>query len=189
MKKDFGHISMFFLMIALITAGSILTYSQIQSDKDIQLLSDSKFSNFELNPTSELDTLRFLVDPSYEYCEFACEESNNVKCDILRKTIVSVNHDGFNDISSNQELNQLPANASINLMLETYSVSRRVDSCQTTYFVTVESFDTRLENLQEGIDSDISTINTSDPNSVYELWANGKAEEILLKYASSKRPF
>lgn len=176
-------------MLTLIVSGGVLTYNQVQSDKEIHLLSEVPQVNFETDSKSALDTLKYLVDPSYEYCELSCEKSSDSRCDVLKKTIVSIDHNGLSSLEGGLEINRLPANASINLMLETYSVSRRVDSCQTTYFVTVESFDTQLENLQSSIDSDISAFHFPEPNEVYEIWRNGKAEDLLIKYASSHRPY
>lgn len=180
---------MLFLLIFLVVSGCVLTYNQVQNDKEINLLSEVPQINFEADSKSVLDTLKFLVDPAYEYCELSCEKSVDSKCDVLKKTIVSIDHNGLESIEGVQEMSRLPANTSINLMLETYSVSRRIDSCQTTYFVTVESFDTQLENLQQSIDADISASHYSEPNEHYEIWRSGRAEDLLIKYTSSQRPY
>ncbi|MGB6036388.1 MAG: hypothetical protein WBG42_08965, partial [Cryomorphaceae bacterium] len=169
MKKDFGHIVIFVLMIALVISGGILTYSQVQNDKDSHLLSQRSTEITDDIHQSALDTLRFLVDPSYEYCEFECEKDENSTCERLTKTVVSVSQRGLEkERFSGHEVARLPANSSINLMFETYSVSRRTDSCSTNYYVTVESFDTYLENLQKGIDSDISTFNPMSREELFE---------------------
>ncbi|MFT6996898.1 MAG: hypothetical protein ACJAQ4_000643 [Cryomorphaceae bacterium] len=190
MKKEFGHIALFVSMVTLLVSGGFLTYSQVQNDMDSQLLSQRSIETTDEIHESALDTLRFLVDPSYEFCEFACEEDENSSCEKLSKTIVSVNQKGFSKTNLNSpELARLPANASINLMFETYSVSRRTDSCSTTYYVTVESFDTSLENIQNEIDSDISTFNTLSPDELYEAMRSGESLEWVKKFCADPRPY
>jgi len=189
-KKEFGHITLFVLMITLVISGGYLTYSQVQNDKAQNLMGDR--SSFEVDEISEsaLDTLRFIVDPSYEYCEFSCEKDENTACEKLSKTIVSVKQEGIpkNNLSAS-EISRLPANASINLMFETYSVSRKTDSCSTTYYVTVESFDTYLESIQKEIDADISTFNTLSPEELYEMMRSGQSLELIKKMSADPRPY
>lgn len=177
-------------MVALVISGGLLTYSQVQNDLDSQLLSQhSTELNEEFHETA-LDTLRFLTDPSYEYCEFSCEKDEDSSCDRLTKTVVSVKRQGLPESNlSSSELARLPANASINLMFETYSVSRKTDSCSTTYYVTVESFDTYLENIQNEIDSDISTSLSSNPEELYEALRNGESLEWIKKFVADPRPY
>ncbi len=190
MKKEFGHITLLLLMIMLLVSGGYLTYSQVQNDKDQNLIGDR--SSYEMDEISEssLDTLRFLTDPSYEYCEFACEENENSSCEKLTKTIVTVKQHGFSkDNHTASDVSRLPANSSINLMFETYSVSRRKDSCSTTYFVTVESFDTYLESIQKEIDSDLSTFNTLSSEEIYEAMQTGESLEWVKKFCRDPRPY
>jgi len=177
-------------MITLVVSGGFLTYSQVQNDMDSQLLSQRSIETTDEIHQSALDTLRFLVDPSYEFCEFACEEDENSSCERLTKTLVSVKQQGLSkSLLSAREVTRLPANASINLMFETYSVSRRTDSCSTTYYVTVESFDTSLENIQNEIDSDISTFNTLSPDDFYEAIRSGESLEWVKKFCADPRPY
>jgi len=177
-------------MITLVVSGGFLTYSQVQNDMDAQLLTQRSIETTDEIHQSALDTLRFLVDPSYEFCEFACEEDENSSCERLTKTLVSVKQQGLSkSLLSAREVTRLPANASINLMFETYSVSRRTDSCSTTYYVTVESFDTSLENIQNEIDSDISTFNTLSPDDFYEAIRSGESLEWVKKFCADPRPY
>jgi len=189
-KKEFGHITLFVLMFTLVMSGGYLTYSQVQNDIAQNVMNER--SSFEVDEVSEsaLDTLRFLVDPSYEYCEFSCEENEKSTCDKLSKTIVSVKHEGFSeDNLSAAEISRLPANASVNLMFETYSVSRKTDSCSTKYFVTVESFDTYLESIEKEIDADLSTFNTLSPEEITEALRSGESIEWVKKFSADQRPY
>lgn len=190
MKKELGHIALFVLMVTLVVSGGFLAYSQVQNDKAANLMSDHETYVVEKVSESHLDTLRFIVDPSYEYCEFACESDENSTCEKLTKTVISVNQHGISekDLSA-EDLSRLPANASVNLMYETYSVSRRADSCSTTYYVTVESFKTELENLQKELDSEISTFNTLSPEELFEALQSGESQEWVKKFCADPRPY
>lgn len=181
---------MFVLILALVVSGGILTYSQVQNDMDSQLLGQHSTEITADIQKSALDTLRFLVDPSYEYCEFECEQDDTSSCERLTKTVVSVKQRGLTNGSvSTPETSRLPANSSINLMFETYSVSRRTDSCSTTYFVTVESFDTQLENIQKEIDSDISTFNTLSREELFETMRSAESLDLIRKFCADPRPY
>lgn len=177
-------------MITLVVSGGILTYSQVQNDRDTHLLSQRSMAMTDDIHESALDTLRFLVDPSYEYCEFECEKDENSSCERLTKTVVSVNQRGLaKEQLGAPEVTRLPANSSINLMFETYSVSRRSDSCSTNYYVTVESFDTYLESVQREIDSDISTFNTLSREELFETLQSDKSLDLLRKFCTDPRPY
>jgi hypothetical protein len=189
-KKELGHITLFVLMIILVVSGGILAYSQVQNDKATHLMAERDSYSIDRISESHLDTLRFLVDPSYEYCEFACESDEKSTCERLTKTVISVKQKGISESNlSAEQISRLPANASINLMFETYSVSRKTDSCSTTYYVTVESFDTRLEELQKQIDSEISTFNTLSPGELYEVLRSGESQEWVKKFCADPRPY
>lgn len=190
MKKDFSHITLFVLMITLVVSGGYLTYSQVQSDIDSHLMEEHTASIDYGSQESALDTLRFLVDPAYEYCEFTCEDDVNSTCEKLTKTVISVSQQGIsNTRRSGPELTRLPANASINLMFETYSVSRRTDSCSTTYYVTVESFDTYLESIQQEVNPDISTFNTLSSKELYDALRSNETLELVRKVCADPRPY
>ncbi len=190
MKKEFGHITTLLLMSILLISGGFLTYSQVQNDKDQNLIGDR--NSYEVDEISEssLDTLRFLTDPSYEYCEFSCEENENSSCEKLSKTILTVKQDGLSKRNlTASDVSKLPANASINLMFETFSVSRKTNSCSTTYFVTVESFDTYLENIQREINSDLSTFNKPSAEEIYEAMRTGESLKWVKKFCTDPRPY
>jgi len=177
-------------MITMVISGGILTYSQVQNDKNSHLLSQRSTEITDDLHQSAIDTLRFLVDPSYEYCEYECEKDENSTCDRLSKTVVSVSQKGLaNERFGRSEVARLPANSSINLMFETYSVSRRSDSCSTNYYVTVESFDTYLESVQKEIDADISTFNPMSRKEFFESLQSQKSLDLLRKFCTDQRPY
>jgi hypothetical protein len=72
-------------------------------------------------------------------------------------------------------------------MLETYTIKRETDGCKTSYFVTVESFDTNLESAEAALKNDISTQREFSAEELYQLWRSGKAEQLLAKHVGSPR--
>lgn len=177
-------------MLILLISGVVLTYNQYKIDQEIDLFSQETSAS-AFSTESVIDTLQFIVNPSYEYEEFSCVESEDTKCDVLKRTVLSIDHKGMNSSPSTESFKRLPPNSSLNFMLETYTVERRTESCKTSYFVTVESFDTNLEPIGSSMEDDISASLelTLTPNEFYDLWRTGKAEELLLKYTSSPRPY
>ncbi|HKL40130.1 MAG TPA: hypothetical protein VJ894_05590, partial [Cryomorphaceae bacterium] len=63
------------------------------------------------------------------------------------------------------------------------------DSCSTTYFVTVESFDTQLENIQKEIDSDISTFNDLSREELFETIRSTESIDLIRKFCVDPRPY
>jgi len=167
-KQDFGHILIFLTLSVLIVAGACLTYDQIQADHVIQAKSERAERNFKVDQ-SVIDTLRFLTDPAYEYTK-VCSDNQEKTCESLSKTVMTVEHKGLRDFGSERTgIKEFPANASVNFMMKTYSLSRETDSCSTTYYVTVESFDALLETQSEAKGNpDYSTCKFLSPEELLE---------------------
>lgn len=95
---------------------------------------------------SALDTTKYFEEPCYEFTHYEKSPGERGKIsDSLSKTIVKVTNDGkkYQPLEGHH-IKDIPANASLNIMLETYTVSRLSDTCDQ-YIVTIESFSTKME--------------------------------------------
>jgi hypothetical protein len=185
-REELSHIVVFFILSVMILAGGFLAVDQIQFDKriDSERIQAERLAEPE---ESVLDTLRFLTDPSYEFTE-SCERGEAKKCTRLSKSIVKVHHRGLDESVRNGDgIKKLPANASINFMLETYSVSRIEDSCSTSYYVTVESFDAFMESAEERKTyTDYST--QLIPDDLMKDLRSGKGIQVVRENCREKQP-
>jgi len=147
-KKRLVQISGFILLTCLLASAGIMTYSGLCEDFCDQHASLTIELDRE-NCKSGLDTMRFMNDFCYSYTNFKRPEGS-VK-DALSKTIVKVsNPDGNLKPLENNSIKTLPANASLNFMLETFTVFRQLDSCDL-YIVTIESFSATVEKPERSI--------------------------------------
>lgn len=148
MKKRLVQISGVIVLICLLASAGIMTYSGLSNDFCDQHASLTIELDRE-NCKSGLDTMRFMNDFCYTYTDFE-PPKGGVK-DALSKTIVKVsNPDGNLKPLENKSIKTLPANASLNFMLETYTVSRQQDMCDL-YIVTIESFSATVEKPERSI--------------------------------------
>jgi hypothetical protein len=80
---------------------------------------------------------------------------------VISKTVVKVeNADGSFKNLDRSSIKTMPANSSLNLMIEKYTVRRDMENSTPSFFVTVESFQAQMDNLQfrlPAADSDNST--------------------------------
>ncbi len=150
-KKRLAQISGIIVLICLLASAGIMTYSGLSQDFEGQEV----FLSMEIdreNCKPDLDNARLVDDSCYEYTNF--ERSKSVKGgvkDALSKTIVRVSDPKGNlKPLENKSIKTLPANTSLNLMLETYTVSRQKDSCDV-YIVTIESFSATVEKPERSL--------------------------------------
>ncbi len=151
MKIQTRH-TLFFVLsgIMLLIAGS-LTYSEFAKGFDArpEVLPKDDSEDICLNLP---DSTRFIARPCFEYSKY-----QHVNCrqkgikDEISKTIVSVSGNGF-DLKSPESgsIKSIPANRSLNIMMETYTVTRKSDSCDV-YIVAIESFSTTMERIDRSI--------------------------------------
>lgn len=188
MKKDFGHIVTFALLTIMIVSGAVFALGQLRTDIDngVFTSNDSVFPVTFVDGKSSLDTLRFLTNPSYDYCEYNRSENGDQYCDELSQTVVRVNPKSV-DCKKISDSKKFAANASLNLMYETYKVKREKDSCSTTFIVTIESFDTYLESLSDEEIRDYSTSFPTEEDFTHALRSE-ESFDLIRKYCDESRP-
>lgn len=172
----------------MIAVGGFLTFDQFQNDRET-LVKANRSEDKMINQESVIDTLRFLTDPAYEYTEICSGQENNTR-ETLSKTVLSVNQKRkANHNRTEVGLKKYPANASVNMMLKTYSVSREQDSCNTSYFVTVESFDLFLETESESDETgDYSTCKYLSPEELIESIRSGQGLKMVQNTCREIKP-
>ena len=110
-------------------------------------------------PTKNLmDTVRFCDEPCYQFKQLETSVNGDSQIDVLSKTIVRVeNTNGDYEDIDKVSIKKFPANKSLNLMIEKYTLKRQVINSNASFFVTMESFNTRIEhNDVFGIDIQIN---------------------------------
>ena len=147
MKKQLSHIFFFLITTTLVTAAGLLTFNGFKSEYNAQ--DQVKKNNLSLDDQPAeiaLDTSRFFEKPCYEYCQLESSNEDDSQVDVLSKTIVKVENDkgDFENIEK-ASIKKFPANKSLNLMVEKYTLKRKMVNCSPSFFVTVESFNTRID--------------------------------------------
>lgn len=164
MKKQVSHILFLVLTAVLVTAAGVLAYSGLhQNAANHAKLADQSLSLDEKNMDPVLDTIRFFEQPCYEYCQVSTADSDcEDAVDVISKTIVKVENDkgDFENIEESS-IKKFPANKSLNLMVEKYTLKRKMINSNPSFFVTVESFNTRIYQ------SDILDIDFQSNNSLH----------------------
>lgn len=180
MKKQIRHISFLILSAALLVSATVLTFDGWSHELDAKTCENKTSLSLEHEVEEHaLDTAQFFIDNTcYEYTEI--EQSVEVfeKADQLSKTVVKVenNQGKFEDIET-ASIKTLPRNASLNLMIEKYTVKRNLNNTIPSFFVTVESFNTTIErtNLFDykiRTDSDIgASLNNQQLDLIKKFWA------------------
>lgn len=150
MKNTVAHIAFFSFATLLLVSASYLVYSQWTNDT----AQKSSVARYEAThgvdgELAMIDTVRFFENPCYSYCATKSDDGCEEKVDQLKKTILTVERNGL-DIHhiTAADLKSMPPNTSLNMMLESYTVSRKQNKQGTSYYVTVESFEAILEKIQ-----------------------------------------
>lgn len=127
------------------------TYLGFSDDFSENLVVNNHIACMTINEdcNAQLDTDRILEEPCYELNLYEKSSSGNGESDkdSYSKTIVKITNDGNPYEFEKGDIKAFQANSSINIMLETYTVSKLSDSCDQ-YLVTVESFSTKVEKLE-----------------------------------------
>lgn len=148
-KDQNNQILILSVVSCLIFLAGYFTYNGFSNDfEDLGLVSGETFSsqNGKELCFNHLDTARYFDEPCYEFNSYekSTEEKGKIS-DSLSKTVVKVsNRSKIHQPLEQGNIKYFPANTSLNIMLETYTVSRLSDTCEQ-YMVTVESFSTTME--------------------------------------------
>ncbi|MCA1763134.1 MAG: hypothetical protein LC664_09105 [Flavobacteriales bacterium] len=136
---------------------------------------------------SPLDTLKVFRDPCYEYVKMEEDCDGKSTKDVLTKTVMKVEKENgsFGPIEQNS-IKDLKSNASLNLMIERFRVERKNSQNTTSFFVTVESFNTQLKK------TDFSDFRITSPSEEkpglsqkqIRFLQTKMAEELVLKACS-----
>lgn len=194
MKKQIRHISFLILSTALLVSATVLTYDGWSHELDnnscqieSSLLLESQIDEHVL------DTAQFFLDNTcYEYTQISQSVESFEKTDQLSKTVVKVeNKQGKYEAIETASIKSLPLNASLNLMIEKYTVKRHFKNAKPSFFVTVESFNTTIErsnlfDFKIHTDSDIGTFLNNRQLNLIKKFCSGK--QIVKKCCNSDRP-
>jgi len=183
-KKYHGHIYYLSFIALAICAAGVFAFSSFKADFDNSDTEHKELSLDDNSPKSVLDTLALMEEPCYEYSSLERNCSGNTKRDVIVKTVVKVEQpDGhFKEINEGSVKSLLP-NSSINLMIEKYKIERRRENDSTSFYVTVESFNTLLEkhDKAEFISPPHYDESTSLNEQQWEMIKTQKAQELLAK--------
>jgi adenylate kinase len=190
-KKYHGHIYYLgFIALTICTAG-VIAFSSFKADFDEKSASESTELSLDDNsPKSVLDTLALIEEPCYEYRSLERNCSGDTSKDVIVKTVVKVEQpDGHYKELDEGSVKSLLPNSSINLMIEKYKIERRRNNDSTSFFVTVESFNTILEknNRTEFISPAGYDESTSLTDQQWEMIKTQKAQELLVKSCKDQK--
>jgi hypothetical protein len=146
--KNQNHARLFLLSIGILMAlafgfGYEGWYNELDESNSILTQKNNSNSN---NQYAVLDTLQYIEKACYEYvsCQSECEENNSK--DYLTKTIIKIEKpNGEFEALTENSIKNLPANTSLNLMVEQYKIERSLSSDGPSFHVTMEAFNTQLE--------------------------------------------
>lgn len=191
MKKYHGHIYYLgFIALSICTAG-IIAFSSFKADfQEGSGASNDELSLDDRSPKSVLDTLALIEEPCYEYKSLERNCSGDTSKDVIVKTVVKVEQpDGHYKELDEGSVKSLLPNSSINLMIEKYKIERRRNNDSTSFFVTVESFNTILEknNRSKLISPASYDESTSLSDQQWEMIKTHKAKELLVKSCKEKK--
>lgn len=146
MKKHISHILFFLFTATLVVAAGLLTFNGFKNE----LIAQNHVRKIDLSlddqqVESALDTARFFEKPCFEYCKLESSKEDGSQVDVLSKTIVKIENEkgDYEDIEKSS-IKKFPANKSLNLMVEKYTLKRKMINSAPSFFVTVESFNTRM---------------------------------------------
>lgn len=184
MKKQVSHIVFFLFTASLVTAAGLLAFNGLSQDvREEAEVSKNQLSLDEKPSDSALDTTRFFEKPCYEYCQLESTGEGDEQVDVLSKTVVKVENDK-GDFESIEEssIKEFPANKSLNLMVEKYTLKRKMIDSNPSFFVTVESFNTRITQ------SDIFGI-TFDSEKSFQTLLNDDQLDMMKAYCDDSEAF
>lgn len=147
MKKQISHILFFLFTATLVAAAGVLAFNGLhQNSENKTAMREINLSLDDRNVAHVLDTVQFFEEPCYTYCQLELvDKDQNETVDILSKTIVKVaNEKGDFENIDERSIKEFPANKSLNLMVEKYTLKRKMVNSSPSFFVTVESFHTRI---------------------------------------------
>jgi len=190
-KKHLNHIYYLSFIACVICAAGVIAFNSFSADfKKSSETANNELSLDDNSPKSVLDTLALLEEPCYEYRSLERNCSGSTSKDVIVKTVVKVEQpDGhYKEIDEGSVKSLLP-NSSINLMIEKYKIERRSDEDSTSFFVTVESFNTILEknNRSEFISPVKFDESTSLSEQQWEMIRTQKAKELLVKTCKDQK--
>ncbi len=190
MKKHINHILFFTITTCLISTAGVLALSGFtNSEKQSVELAETN-NNLDLDDNdneSALDTLKVFRDPCYEYLKMEEDCDGKSTKDVLTKTVMKVEKENgsFGPIEQHS-IKDLKSNASLNLMIERFRVERNNNENTTSFFVTVESFNTQLTKTDF---SDFKILSPSEEKpglsqKQIQFLQTKMAEELVLKACS-----
>lgn len=181
MKKHVSHIIFFSLASLLLISAGVLGINGLNSDfSQLEEMSADNLLLDEPSIQNVLDTARLCEEPCYEFHQLESIEEDDSQIDILSKTIVKVeNKNGDFENIDNASTKKFPANKSLNLMIEKYTLKRKVINSNASFFVTMESFNTRIER------SDIFGIDI-ETNPGFETSLNADQIELIKNYCADE---
>lgn len=159
MKKHFGHIIFFVLASVLLTCAGVLAFNGMNSDFEKSDDAISERLCLDEGPLKNvMDTAKSCSEPCYQFKQLETSVDGDTQIDVLSKTIVRVeNTNGDYEDIDKVSIKKFPANRSLNLMIEKYTLKRQVINSNASFFVTMESFNTKIEhNAVFGIDIQIN---------------------------------
>lgn len=159
MKKQFGHIIFFVLASVLLTCAGILAFNGMSNDFDhSENAVSARLSLDEAPAKNPMDTAKSCDEPCYQFNQLETSVDGDTQIDVLSKTIVRVeNTNGDYEDIDKVSIKNFSANESLNLMIEKYTLKRQVINSNASFFVTMESFNTKIEhNAVFGIDIQIN---------------------------------
>ncbi|NEN23997.1 hypothetical protein G3O08_10850 [Cryomorpha ignava] len=193
MKKQVSHIIFFSLASLLLVSAGILGINGLNSDfSKSEEIAEHNLLLDEPAVQHVLDTVRFCEEPCYEFHQLESTQEDDTQIDVLSKTVVRVeNKNGdFEDID-NVSIKTCPANKSLNIMIEKYTLKRKMINSNASFFVTMESFNTRIERSDIfGIDIETNpgfetSLNADQIQQIKSFCAD---EAIFKSYAQISRP-
>jgi len=190
-KRYHGHIYYLSFIALAICAAGIIAFSSFSAEfGKASEAKNSELSLDENSPKSVLDTLALIEEPCYEYRSLERNCSGDTSKDVIVKTVVKVEQpDGHYKELNEGSVKSLLPNSSINLMIEKYKIERRREKEITSFFVTVESFNTVLEknNRKEFISPVGFDESTSLSEQQWEMIKTHRAKELLVNTCEDKK--
>ncbi len=183
MKNSFAHIAFFSVVTLLLVSATYLVYSQWSNDS----AQKSAVARYEAvygvdGELAVIDSVRFFENPCYTYCATKSDDGCKEKVEQLKKMVLTVeqNGRGVHHITAD-DLKKMAPNTSLNMMLESYTVSRKKSKEGISYYVTVESFDAILEKIQN------DNAFMSEFKEVYETFRAKDIAEMLDRTCARER--
>lgn len=181
MKNQRLQTAFFVVIAALLVVATYFTFTGWRGNEhSFERLSQDDLE-YNFSEADDLDSAFYGKDDCISSTDFSQIENSDCKTDVLTKSVFKVSSE--NESLEFPEANSLkysPANTSLNLMMEQYTVMRKQDSCDVAFSVTVNSFTGILENIEK--DSRKPTALYLDETSIQEL------REIYSRLSIERKP-